>query len=148
MKKSKLKKAYRCGTYLTIEIILFWVLLTVFTSCSTKYVPVTSVKTETKYIDRLVQNHDSIYMHDSVFSFAKGDTVFVNRLSYKYRDRYVFHTDSLNYVKIDSVRVPYPIERELTKWQKVKQETGGYVIAILSAVILIAAGRFLYKKLV
>ncbi len=44
-----------------------------------------------------------------------------------------------------SQQIPLPIERNLTKWEKVKQETGGIAIGIL-VVVLISAVIWLVKK--
>ena len=57
--------------------LLYIILLTLaicLTSCrGIKYVPVETVKTE--YITRDSIRFDSIYEHDSIFLFVKGDTV-------------------------------------------------------------------------
>ncbi len=39
-------------------------------------------------------------------------------------------------IKTDSIRVPYPIERKLNKWESLKMEVGGWAIGGLSAVVL------------
>ena len=124
-------------------IILFMMLLT---SCrSVKYVPVESVRTETKYIDKLVQKHDSVYLHDSIYSYIKGDTVFLNKFRTKYVNKYIFGTDSVYFNKTDSIRVPYPVEKQFTKWQKVEIATGRITIIALIALIL-SSGIYIFVK--
>ncbi len=48
-------------------------------------------------------------------------------------------------IKADSIPVPYPVERELTRWEQTKQDYGGDAIVTL-AVIVIAAVAWLIKK--
>lgn len=98
-------------------------------SCRTKYVPVESVKTEIEYRDRL--QRDSIHVHDSTFMYVKGDTVFRDRWHTEYKDRTLRDTTYIE--RTDSVQVPYPVERKLTKWQSVKQEIGGIAIGVIVA---------------
>ena len=116
------------------------VLLTSLCSCTRKiYVPVenTVMRTDTVYSAKL--RVDSVIFRDSVAVIQKGDTVFLTR----YRDRYRVreHTDTVYQSVIDSVKVsvPYPVERELTRWEKVKMNAGGFAIgagtALLVAVI-------------
>ena len=57
-------------------------------SCSSiRFVPVERVRTDTTYLTRV--RHDSIYVHDSIFVYQKGDSVIktVERYRYLYRDR-------------------------------------------------------------
>ena len=44
------------------------------------------------------------------------------------------------------VKVPYPVERELSRWQSMKMELGGWAFGILLAVVLFIAGRFVYNR--
>lgn len=46
--------------------------------------------------------------------------------------------DSLRSAKVDSVPVPYPVERELSRWERTKVDYGGYAMVLLGAVIAIA----------
>lgn len=39
--------------------------------------------------------------------------------------------------RVDSVRVPYPVEKQLTRWQSLKMEAGGYVFALLIILVII-----------
>lgn len=124
--------------------LLYIILLTIaicLTSCrSIKYVPVETVKTEYKTRDSI--RFDSIYEHDSIFLFVKGDTVYKEKYRYKYRYLTINKTDTV--MTTDSVQVPYPVEKQLTRWQQMKIELGGWavgVIAILSIVLIIKLFR-------
>lgn len=111
-------------------------------SCRTiKYVPVETVKTEKEYIDRV--QRDSIHVHDSVFVLVKGDTVFKDKYHIVYRDRFVHDTISIN--KTDSIQVPYPVEKPLSKWQNLKLQVGGFAMSAIIVIILIVVGKIVYK---
>lgn len=104
-------------------------------SCrTTKYVPVESVKTRTEYktlavhdtVRDTVLKHNDIYKHDSSATYIKGDTVFVDRWHTMIQTTVdkgrtlhnsVVH-DTVFANKTDSVQVPVPVERQLTKWEK------------------------------
>ena len=120
--------------------LLYTILLTIaicLTSCrSIKYVPVETVKTEYKTRDSI--RFDSIYEHDSIFLFVNGDTVYKEKYLYKYRYLTINKTDTV--MKTDSVQIPYPVEKQLTRWQQMKIELGGWavgVIVILSIVLIV-----------
>lgn len=112
-----------------------------FTSCrNIKYVPVETVKTEYKTRDSI--RFDSIYEHDSIFLFVKGDTVYKEKYRYKYRYLTINKTDTV--MLTDSVQIPYPVEKQLTRWQQMKIELGSWavgVIIILSIVLMLKLFR-------
>ena len=121
--------------------IILLALAICLTSCrSIKYVPVETVKTEYKTRDSI--RFDSIYEHDSIFLFVKGDTVYKEKYRYKYRYLTINKTDTV--MLTDSVQIPYPVEKQLTRWQRMKIELGGWavgVIVILSIVLMLKLFR-------
>lgn len=125
---------------LTLYIILMVSLL--LTGCKTiKYYPLETVRHDTVYVNQ--QRVDSVMVRDSVHIYQKGDTVTEFRLKYiyKYRDR----VDTLYRSKTDTISVPYPIEKQLTKWQQTKVNYGGWAMGIVFAFILIVVGWMVYK---
>ena len=48
--------------------------------------------------------------------------------------------DTIYRSKMDSIAVPYPVERKLSRWEKTKQDIGGIAIgafiAVVSAVVI------------
>lgn len=44
------------------------------------------------------------------------------------------------------VKVPYPVEKELTKWQKLCVNVGGWAIGIVIITILVIGGWMIYKS--
>lgn len=48
---------------------------------------------------------------------------------------------------IKVVKVPYPVEKELTRWQRMKMELGGWAFGIIAAGVLIITGWIVYEKI-
>ena len=44
------------------------------------------------------------------------------------------------------VKVPYPVEKELTRWQQMKLELGGWAFGIIITAALIIVGWLIYKS--
>ncbi|WP_234984007.1 hypothetical protein [Bacteroides togonis] len=44
------------------------------------------------------------------------------------------------------VKVPYPVEKELTRWQQMKLELGGWAFGIIITAALIIIGWIVYKS--
>ena len=133
-------KVSRCIALAPFMCII--VLTSVIWSCrSVKYVPVETVKYDSIYINKV--QVDSVYHRDSIYVVDKGDTVFLykDRYIYKYKDR----TDTLYVTNTDSIQVPYPVEKELTKWQQFRMDFGGWAIAAVIIIVLIFFGRLVYK---
>lgn len=112
------------------------------TGCkSVEYVPVETARTDSVYIRQL--SRDSIYTHDSIYIHEKGDTVFQYRYRFQYKDRAVHDTAYIE--RRDSIRIPYPVEKRLTKWQQLKMDLGGKALVVGFILILIVFGRLIYK---
>jgi hypothetical protein len=82
-------------------------------------------------------HRDSIIVHDSVTLWKSGDTVYKEKYQIMYKDRWYdrHHTDTV--IRRDSIRVPYPVERSLTRWERWRMKLGGYAgIAILIVIVL------------
>ena len=130
---------------------LFWgllacaVLTLLFGCTTTRYVPVPSVSVDSVYVDRWLR--DSVYLHDSVFvnRYSKGDTVLVDKVvtRYKYKDR--LRHDTVAVVRVDSVRVPYPVEKELGWWEKTRLYSFPVLVAMVAVLAFIVV--WLVKKL-
>ncbi|WP_455612872.1 hypothetical protein [Bacteroides congonensis] len=122
-----------------MKSLLYIILLTLaifITSCrSIRYVPVETVRTEYKTRDSI--RFDSIYEHDSIFLFLKGDTVYKEKYRYKYRYLTINKTDTV--MMTDSIQVPYPVEKQLSRWQQMKIELGGWAfgMVVISFIVLI-----------
>ena len=109
------------------------ILVTTLCSCrSGKYVPIETVRTDSIYINHV--QRDSIYQHDSIYIREKGDTVWMEKYKYIYRDKIV--RDTMYFNRTDTIRESYPVEKELTHWQQIKLELGGWAFGIIIVFIL------------
>ena len=84
--------------------ILFLLFMTLLLgSCKVKEkiveVPIPQIKTEIKYIDKV--KYDSIYLKDSVYIVQKGDTIYNNKVAYRYKYKYLKDTITVN--KTDTI---------------------------------------------
>lgn len=123
------------------------VILLAFTGCKTKeYIKVPSVRTEYVCRTDTFAKLDSIYIKDSVYVFQKGDTIFHNKVVYRdrYHNIYKLKTDTI--IKRDSVAVPYPIERQLTKNEQRLMSLGRCYIAFLFILVACAIGFILWHR--
>ena len=117
-------------------------LCVVLVACKTTYVPVETVKIEER--EKLKIERDSIHVHDSVYIYLQGDTVYEERWKTIYKE--VFRTDTFLITKTDSINHIVEIEKKLTKWQQTKMDVGAGVLYAVP--ILIMVGLFiLYRKL-
>lgn len=113
--------------------------------CKTKYVSVPEIHTE--YITRVdtTVRRDSVYLKDSVYVERKGDTLYVNKTLYRdrYHDIYKVKTDTV--VKRDSVNVAYPVEKEMSRSERLFVAMGKFSAALVIA-LLFVIGVKLYKR--
>ena len=115
--------------------LLVCALISMFTSCTTtKYVPVP----EYHYKDsvRVVNHRDSIYSRDSIFVYSKGDTIYHEHFNMKYKE--FLHNDTIVVNRVDSVRVPYPVEKTVVKHALFAYQRFFMWIGIISLVGIIA----------
>lgn len=125
-----------------IKAILIILLMSAIWSCrTTEYVPVEIVKTDTTYLNKV--QRDSIYQQDSIYILDRGDTVLITKTKYLYKDRVV--RDTVYKSRVDSIQVPYPVERKLTKWEQFRLDVGGWAIVTVIIIILIIVGRQIYR---
>lgn len=141
MKVDKKQREELLGTFVWGVVGLLIMLLAGCTSV--KYVPVETVRTEYKTRDSI--RHDSIYRRDSIYIIDSGDTVYkyVDRYLYKYL--YLNRTDTV--LKTDSIQVPYPVEKKLTRWQRIKVELGGLAFSFIIGFVLTIIGWLIYKRI-
>ena len=137
------------------KLWLFLIVTLALTSCRTvKYidrtvvdstkiaVPITNTKIE--YRDRFL--YDSIYVHDSIFTLIKNDTVYISKN--KETNRLVNKTDTI--IKTDTIKVPVEITKTVTKtktcvnevnklywWQKILMSIGGIVFILIIIYIVL-----------
>ena len=121
------------------------IVISLLCGCKTvKYVPVETVRTDSVAVDRFVR--DSVYLRDSVWvnRWTAGDTVFVDKVSVKWRCRDRWRRDTVAVVRRDSVAVPYPVERELGWWERARLKMFWPLVAVV--VVLVIAVWWLARR--
>lgn len=111
-------------------------------SCRTQYIPVETVKTEYKTRDSI--RVDSIYNQDSIYVLIKGDTVYHYKYKYLYKYQFLNRTDTV--IRVDSVQVPYPVEIQLSRWQSLKIELGGWAFGLIIVTVFVIVGWLVYRR--
>lgn len=118
-------------------LFLFFVLITL-TGCKTvKFVPVPEYHTLYKTRVDTVQRWDSVYFRDSVYIAAKDDTVYLTKTHWRERFRNVYHVKVDTVMQRDSIPVPYPVEKQLTKWEQWKMDMGGWAIGVVAVFVIL-----------
>lgn len=117
-------------------------LLTVWSCRTTEYVPVEIVKTDTTYINKV--QRDSIYQLDSIYILDRGDTVLITKTKYLYKDRMV--RDTVYKSRVDSIQIPYPVERKLTRWEQIRLDIGGWAMGGFIVVFIAFVVIIYYKQ--
>lgn len=114
-------------------------------SCTTsKVVEVPAYLHDTTTVYRYQVRHDTLhsYTRDSVFVYTKGDTVYHNAVRIVDNSRVVYRCDTVHSNKVVERPVVVTkteikeVERQLTKWQRTKMKLGGWLLAVLAAVLL------------
>ena len=94
------------------------------------------VRTQIEYRDRI--QRDSLYVHDSIYvhEHARNDTVYIDKYVYKYayKDRFVHDTTYIAHH--DTTTVVKEVPAKLTKMQQWKQDSYGWLLAILLALVV------------
>lgn len=144
-------------------ISIIWIALAVYSCQSTKYIPVESVRIDSVLIKDTVFEVKLIPYKDSVST--KDSTSFLsNKYAYscaRYSNGVLQHSLGIYPFATTMIEVPYFIERyvyienptivevekELSQWQKLKIELGGYAIGMIIAVFIALIGWMIYKKI-
>nr|UVX48520.1 MAG: membrane lipoprotein lipid attachment site [Bacteriophage sp.] len=121
--------------------ILFLLFMTLLLgSCKVKEkiveVPIPQIKTEIKYIDKV--KYDSIYLKDSVYIIQKGDTIYNNKVAYRYKYKYLKDTIIVNeidtIIKLQKV-TEIKVKNQLNVVQKILMYIG--LFSLLMFIIII-----------
>lgn len=139
------------------QLLTLCILLAVAAGCTrTLYVPMPSVSVErndhSSGITDIEKERSRESTREKVTANTKvtvnesGDTLRTDTQIIYIRDRETERenerlraiVDSLTAIKVDSVPVPYPVERELSRWERTKVDFGGYAMGLLGAVIAVA----------
>lgn len=99
-----------------------------------------------KIVDRYHHTTDTVSLtekiRDSIIITQKGDTVFKDRWHTEYIDKWRMRVDS--FIQHDTIPKPYPIEKDLSKWQKMKIKYGElsiFAFFVMMAVCIIKVSK-------
>lgn len=148
--------------------IPYFVLIFVFCSCrSVKYVPVES-KADSVVVEKLVEVQlppDSATIRALLECDENGRIVLAwldiangknaqaqlvidslgNLLAKMKTQPDTVYLPSKEVTVTKEVQVPYPVEKELTRWQQFRLDFGGWAIGIVIITILVVVGWMIYK---
>lgn len=133
--------------------IIFIALVLLFQGCkSVEYVPVETVKTEYVHRTDTLKQVDSVYTEKETI-IREADSTAIAELGLKLKDNekaflilkkelekktsneYKSKTDTV--IIEDTIKVPYPVEKKLSKWQTIKMDIGGYFIFITAFFVIV-----------
>lgn len=144
-------------------LFLFFVLITL-TGCKTvKFVPVPEYHTLYKTRVDTVQRWDSVrdvqWMTvrevDSAQLAALGiqikglkNALLIerNKLLQKISNEKTHKVDTI--MQRDSIPVPYPVEKPLTKWQQWKMDAGGWAMGVVAVLVILFVLRLFNKRII
>ena len=129
---------------MAVAVILF--VMSMFCKCTTvRYVPVTEYRD--RYVNKTdtLMKTDSVWVHDSISVLVRGDTVFKDKYSIKYRDRFVYRNKSDTVMIRDSI--PYKVveQTKLSKTDKMFLKIGKVSSVCLFVGILAIFGWIFWR---
>lgn len=131
-----------------VALYVIGVLLVVFflSGCKTKYVPMEKIEYRNVVKHDTLHTYDSVFVRDSIYLIQKGDTCYLDRWHEKtiFKNVYKIKVDS--FLKRDSVPVPYPVEKELSKWEQFQLKYAVWSFGLLFMLLIILCYK-LYKKI-
>ena len=130
------EKAYK-GCFWSFVIFIVLMMIILFNSCSPKVIYVPEYHTEVVTRTDSVVKIDSVHVKDSVIIKQAGDTIEIDRWHTEYKDRWRERVVVDSFIKVDSVSVPYPVEKKLSKWQQAKVDWGGWAMLFVAVLIFL-----------
>lgn len=142
-----------------IPIIIAILLASICVSCRTTTKVIPSMTHDTvwqsrQYHDTIIRTlnnilHDSIYVHDSIWMHDMDGKTVIER--WHTTDRWHLAnaerntrqskalTDTMYISRADTIRVPVPVEKTLTRWQRIKMDVGfvAIIVAFIALIIVI-----------
>ena len=131
---SRYEDSMRAAVYSLVGMVML-LLLAMLTSCKTRYVTVPEYHKE--YINRTdtFLRSDTLFRLDSVVIRQQGDTTVIEKIRWQNRFVNVYKVKTDTIIKTDSIRVPYPVEKKLSKWQQLRLDFGGWAMLVLGMLV-------------
>ena len=151
---NEIKEYLKCTIWAIVVFICLLGIGSLFVGCkSVEYVPVESSHTEHHWHTDSVKQVDSIY-HEKETTIMQLDSAQMAKYGIQLKNaerawlvkswelerqiealqRLTAERDTVH----DSIPVPYPVEKRLTKWQQAKVDWGGWALLILIILVVIA----------
>lgn len=115
---------------------LFWVVATLvlLSGCSrVQYVPMQTVLKDSIVFHRI--DIDSVVIKHSIFIDRTKDTIY--KYVERWQEKYIIRNDTTIIERVDSIPVEVKVEKQLTRWQRMKIDYGDNVLVMLVAVIVV-----------
>ena len=160
MKRDRVKE----GQIWLLFIVVMWIVLQLCGCKQVEYVPVKEVKTvELQQNGFLglkgfygVEENTKVTIHDSIVVVVNQQGEEVGRKEYheketdrEYKEKYEelrMMYESLKSEKTDTLQVPYPVEKKLSRWEQTCVNYGGEAI-VICVVFLFVIIWIIYKRL-
>lgn len=149
---SKEEKAYRGCFWSFVMFILMMGIALFMYSCKTEYIPIETSHTEhhwhtdsIKEVDSVIhERHTTIMQLDSVAMAQYGIQLKNAERAWLVKswelERQIENLQKLTAIRDtirDTIQVPYPVEKKLSKWQQTKVDWGGWaMLGVLVVIIL------------
>ena len=142
---SRYEDSMRAAVYSLVGMVML-LLLAMLTSCKTRYVTVPEYHKE--YINRTdtFLRSDTLFRLDSVVIRQQGDTTVIEKIRWQNRFVNVYKVKTDTIIKTDSIRVPYPVEKKLSKWQQLRLDFGGWAMGLIVIVIFFVVVWLVRRK--
>lgn len=143
---SRYEDSMRAAVYSLVGMVVL-LLLAMLASCkTTRYVSVPEYHKE--YINRTdtFLRSDTLFRLDSVVIRQQGDTTVIEKIRWQNRFVNVYKVKTDTIMKSDSIRVPYPVEKKLSKWQQLRLDFGGWAMGLIVIVIFFVVVWLVRRK--
>lgn len=136
IRRKQMEIVYETVIRVVIVMLICWV-ITLLTGCrSVSKVESGERRAERDTVMLTKWRTDSVVMRDSVVIVDDGERR-VERVV-QWRDRLRTVTDTTYINRIDSISVPYPVEKKLSKWEQAKVDYGGYALVVVIILLTLA----------
>jgi hypothetical protein len=151
---SVIKEYLKCTIWAIVIFVCLFGIGSLFVGCkNVEYVPVESSHTEHHWYTDSVHQVDSFY-HEKETTIMQLDSAEMAKYGIQLKNaerawlvkswelerqiealqRLTAERDTVH----DSIPVPYPVEKRLTKWQQAKVDWGGWALLVLIVLVVIA----------
>ena len=149
-----------CGTQMMLFSVVLFIIAVCFYGCkSVQYVPVETSHTEHHWHTDSIKEVDSV-IHEKHTTIMQLDSEAMSHYGIQLKnaerawlvkswelERQIENLQRLTAIRDtvrDTIQVPYPVEKKLSKWQQTKVDWGGW--AMLSALVVIILFLFIIPR--